>query len=103
MPEESPPAADVPKSVSQIIKLLSSQLDEALSLKQVGTQLFKEGSLQAAIDKYLQAIERCPSDEVSDRKQKAMLHCNVGLCLNKLYEADPDKEQMGHKKYAPWV
>lgn len=76
-------------------------MEEALKIKMEGTESFKIGDIQGAINKYSLALAVCPDKEDSDRKQKALIHSNIGLCLVKLYEHEPAEKPETVKKLFP--
>ena len=61
-----------------------------MKTKAIGTESFKTGDFQEAINKFSLAIQQCPNDE---KRNKAMLHNNIGLCLLKMYESTAESEQ----------
>ena len=74
------------------IEVHPKDLNEALKIKMEGTELFKQGDIQGAINKYSLALAYCPNDEENERKQLAILHNNIGICLMKLVEHEPIPE-----------
>lgn len=66
-----------------------------------GTECFKSGDIQGAIAKYTLALTMCPDTEDSDKKQKALIHNNIGLCLIKQVENEPAEKSEAAKKLFP--
>ena len=66
---------------------LSVDLENALEEKKKGTDLFKASDFLGAVDIFALAIALCPLEE---KKQIAMMHNNMGICLTKVMKPLPD-------------
>lgn len=57
------------------------RLNEAQAMKSVGNELFKQESLQEALETYTKALRICP---ISCKKERSVFHSNRSACYFKL-------------------
>ena len=89
-PEQKKDDEEDKSQKSEEENLVEQSLEEALKTKVEATDLYKTGDIQGAINKYSLAIQQCPVDE---KRNKAMLHNNIGLCLIKMHENTAETEE----------
>ena len=70
-------------------------MELSIKTKEQATQIFKQGDVAGAIEKYKYAISQAPESEVQHR---AILHNNVGMCLMKLHDKKVEQPPEGPNK-----